>query len=206
MPNKPRKPIAALIGELQSWLPNYDHGPADYPTLLWRILASIPGGDQAEDIGFEPFQLGWQEVSQLGRVLEAIQDKRDVEDLIAGLLADEEGEVEEARRRNPMARAREVARRSAPPVRARDQHGEDGDRWIINSLTDIRTYVSNANPGGVYGNSEAEEAMVRAIQAANHPPYGRDWSGWLNANVDALARKVVANLNGETHTPARRRR
>lgn len=105
MPNKPRKPIADLISELQSWLPNYDHGPADYPTLLWRILASVPGGDQAEDMGYEPFSLGWQEVDQLGRVLVAIQDKRDVEDLIAGLIADEEEEVvEETRRRRPPPR------------------------------------------------------------------------------------------------------
>lgn len=79
MPSKPRKPIANMIEELKSWLPNYDHGPADYPTLLWRILASMPGGDRAEDMGYEPFQLGWHEVDQLGRVLVAIQDKRDVE-------------------------------------------------------------------------------------------------------------------------------
>ena len=101
MPSKPRKPIADMIEELKSWLPNYDHGPTDYPTLLWRILASLPGGEQAEDMGYETFQLGWQEVEQLGNVLAAIQDKRDVEDLVAGLLADgEEGEVDEARRRN----------------------------------------------------------------------------------------------------------
>jgi hypothetical protein len=99
MPNKPRKPIAKLIGELQSWLPNYDHGPKDYPTLLWRILASLHGGDQAEDMGYEPFSLGWQEIDQLGRVLMAIENQRDVEDLIQGLLGDEEEEVEEARRR-----------------------------------------------------------------------------------------------------------
>lgn len=95
---KPRKPILDLIEELKSWLPNFDHGPNDYPTLLWRILASIPGGDEAEGMGYEPFNLGWHEVEQLGNVLAAIQDKRDVEDLIAGLLADEEG-VEERRRR-----------------------------------------------------------------------------------------------------------
>jgi hypothetical protein len=96
-----RKPIQDLIAELQSWLPNYDHGPADYPTLLWRILASAPGGDRAEDMGYEPFQLGWQEIDQLGRVLVAIQDQRDVEDLIQGLIGEEEEEVEERRRRRP---------------------------------------------------------------------------------------------------------
>src|SRR5208282_75208 len=98
MPSKPRKPIADLIGELQSWLPNYDHGPEDYPTLLWRILASIPGGDEAEDMGYEPFSLGWHEIDQLGRVLVAVQDQRDVEDLIQGLIGEDEEEVEEARR------------------------------------------------------------------------------------------------------------
>lgn len=116
MPNKPRKPIADLIGELQSWLPNYDHGPADYPTVLWRILASAPGGDRAEDMGYEPFQLGWQELDQLGRVLVAIEDKRDVEDLIEGLLGDEEEEVEE-RRRLHAVRAR-GPHRPPPHVRA----------------------------------------------------------------------------------------
>lgn len=98
--SQPRKPIADLIGELRSWLPNYDHGPSDYPTLLWRILASAPGGDEAEDMGYEPFQLGWQEIEQLGRVLEAIQDKRDVEDLVRGLLTEEKNELDEARRRH----------------------------------------------------------------------------------------------------------
>lgn len=98
--SKPREPIQKMIGELRSWLPNYDHGPNDYPTLLWRLLASMPGGDEAEGMGYEPFQLGWHEVEQLGQVLIAIQDKRDVEDLIQGLVGDEEeeGEVDEASR------------------------------------------------------------------------------------------------------------
>ena len=115
MPNKPRKPIADLIGELQSWLPNYDHGPADYPTVLWRILASAPGGDRAEDMGYEPFQLGWQELDQLGRVLVAIQNTQDVEDLIQGLIGDDEEEVDESRRRRLHPRARESVRRVRPP-------------------------------------------------------------------------------------------
>src|SRR5208283_199840 len=38
----PRKPIADMIGELKSWLPNYNHGPADYPTLLWRAPPPPP--------------------------------------------------------------------------------------------------------------------------------------------------------------------
>ena len=96
-------------------------------------------------------------------------------------------------------------RRSTHEAPRRPRYAGEDERWIINSLTDIRTYVSNVNPGGVYGDPEAEEAMVRAIQAANHPSYGRDWSGWLNANVDALARKVVTNLNRATPAAPPRR-
>ena len=92
-----RKAIEEMIGELRSWLPNYDHGPTDYPTLVWRILASAPGGDAAEDMGYETFNIAWHELDQLGRMIAAIQDTRDVEDLVAGLMADED--LEEARRR-----------------------------------------------------------------------------------------------------------
>jgi hypothetical protein len=99
--SKPRKPIADLIEELRSWLPNYDQAKdGNYPQLLFRILASLPGGEELEGMGYEPYEINWQEADQLGRVLVAIQDKRDVESLVAGLIQDEEGgEVEEARRR-----------------------------------------------------------------------------------------------------------
>jgi hypothetical protein len=111
MSNRVRKPIADLIGELRSWLPNFDHGPNDYPTLLWRILASAPGGDEAENVGYEPFNLGWHEIDQLGRVLVAIQDKRDVEDLVAGLFRDEVDE-----RRHPARRTQESSERTDRPI------------------------------------------------------------------------------------------
>jgi hypothetical protein len=101
-----RKPIQEIIDDLKSWLPNYDHGPNDYPTVLYRILASAPGGDELEDIGYEPFNLGWQELDQLGRVLVAIQDKRDVEDIVAALTRDEEEErLEEVPRLGPHPRS-----------------------------------------------------------------------------------------------------
>lgn len=99
----PRKKIVDMIEELRSWLPNYDH--KDYPTTLFRILASLPGGEELEDMGYEPMPgISWHEADQLGRVLEAIQDKSDVEDLVAGLVREEEEEVGEARR--PQMRAR----------------------------------------------------------------------------------------------------
>ncbi len=95
-----RKPIRDIADELISWLPNYDHGPGSFPELVWRMLASIPGGEQAEDMGYEPLGgeggLGWKEVELLGDMLNAIQDKQDAEDLVELLMAeDEEGEGED---------------------------------------------------------------------------------------------------------------
>ena len=103
-----RKKIQDMIEELRSWLPNYDH--KDYPTTLFRLLASLPGGEELEDMGYEPMPgISWHEADQLGRVLEAIQDKGDVEDLVAGLIHEEE-EVEE--------RSSKRSAHEAPMVRA----------------------------------------------------------------------------------------
>jgi hypothetical protein len=86
-----RKPIRDILAELRSWLPNYDTGPLEYPTLLFRVLASLPGGEELEEVGYEAFNLGWHEADQLARVLDAIETKREVEDLVEGLL-DEGGD------------------------------------------------------------------------------------------------------------------
>ena len=104
---KVRKPIQDMIAELRSWLPNYDHGEKEYPTLVWRLLASMPGGDEAEDMGYEPFNISWQEIAQLGDMLNAVQDKGDVEDLVAGLMSEEDPEDLEEARRRPRHHSRE---------------------------------------------------------------------------------------------------
>jgi hypothetical protein len=87
-----RKQIKEILAELRSWLPNYDRGELEYPSLLFRVLASLPGGDELEDIGYEGFNLGWHEAAQLGRVLDAIESKRDVEELVEGLLDEDAGD------------------------------------------------------------------------------------------------------------------
>jgi hypothetical protein len=87
-----RRAVREIAEELRAWLPNYDHGPDDYPAVLCRVLASLPGGDRLEDLGYETFAIGWHEADQLSRVLDAIQDQRDVEDLVDALLADEQDE------------------------------------------------------------------------------------------------------------------
>ena len=44
-----------------------------------RILASLPGGEYVEDVGFEPIvDLGWRELKLLARWLSAIEDAGDV--------------------------------------------------------------------------------------------------------------------------------
>jgi hypothetical protein len=87
-----RKKIVDMIAELRSWLPNYDRGEDEYPSLLLRILASLRGGDRLEDLGYRPFNIGWHEADQVARVLDAIEDQRDVEDLVDGLLNDDDEE------------------------------------------------------------------------------------------------------------------
>lgn len=121
--SQPRKEIAALIEELRSWLPNYDHGPNDYPTILYRILANAPGAEELEDIGYEPIgNMGWHELDLLGRVLVTIQGKRDVEDLVAGLVHEEEEErapEPEPAPPPPPEPKTTTRRRAAPPARRR---------------------------------------------------------------------------------------
>ena len=113
-----RKKIQDMIEELRSWLPNYDHN-TEYVQLIWRILATLPGGDRAEDMDFKPIDgMGWHEADLLGRMLEAIDGKDDVEDLVDGLMADED-EVEESRRGR---RSSKRSAHEAPMVHARSTY------------------------------------------------------------------------------------
>lgn len=119
-----RKQITALVEELRSWLPNYDHGPDSFPTTFYRVLASLPGGEELEDMGYEPMGgIGWHEADLLGRVLEAIQGKHDVEDLVQGLIR-EEGEEAEEMREAP--RTRQDARTKL--FDAMDRYGADSQQ------------------------------------------------------------------------------
>jgi len=203
--SKPRKVIADLIGELRSWLPNYDHGPNDYPTILYRVLASAPGGEELEDIGYEPIgNLGWHELDQLGRVLEAIQDKQDVEDLVAGLIRDEEEEEPEpAAPRGRVGRGETVIRGPYKAMKLPD------GAW---RLSKHGTFF------GVYGSED--EAMAAATDheksTTGHreqaPPYQHTDRGRRRPNADdkwpsqARRRATGTTSRGRTATrPARKR-
>jgi hypothetical protein len=80
---KARKAIKDLAYEMSDWFTNMDRG-SDYIVLIQTILSSLPGGDELEGLGdTQPIRdMGWHEFDLLGRMIDTIQDKRDVEDFI----------------------------------------------------------------------------------------------------------------------------
>ncbi len=71
-----RKELTDAATTMGSW---WGSESKEYRKLVLRILSSLPGGEEAEDYGFEPHDwLGWQEVSMLGDLLQAVQSDRDV--------------------------------------------------------------------------------------------------------------------------------
>lgn len=170
-----RKQITDLIAELRSWLPNYDHGAKDYPTILYRVLASAPGGDELEDMGYEPIgNLGWQELEQLGRVLETIQDKRDVEDLIKGLMSEEEeeegvGEMREASRStNDRLFIGVFPTGISYADRSREKHG-DYARCAFLSFRTLDLEFEQDCPVSLRKQIEADAAKIQARRGEEYP-------------------------------------
>lgn len=83
------KKLREAVSELVAWLPNY-HGE-EYPKIIFRILASMPGGDEMEDVGYEPIGgMGWKELDMLGQLIDAIETKDDVEYAVRSFLSDDE--------------------------------------------------------------------------------------------------------------------
>jgi len=78
--------------ELWSWL---DSLASETVKLFLRILASLPGGDRLEDIGYEPFLMGWKEAQLLEEMLSVIENSHDVEAMVDFILYEEEEEEEE---------------------------------------------------------------------------------------------------------------
>ena len=79
--------------ELLSWLQDESR---EYAELIFRMLASLPGGDRLEDLGSEPFDfLGWKELDMLGNLFHAIQNKDDVEQVVEAILAESDADAEE---------------------------------------------------------------------------------------------------------------
>lgn len=71
--------------ELESWIGSESD---EFWTLVFRLLASLPGGDEAEEVGYEPFPyIGWKEIELITEMLDKIQGARDVEQLVSELIS-----------------------------------------------------------------------------------------------------------------------
>jgi hypothetical protein len=70
--------------ELWSWI---DSETPEFGQFLMQLLASVPGGDEAEGMGYEPFPfLGWQEWSMIAEMMQAVEGAMDVEYLVQKLM------------------------------------------------------------------------------------------------------------------------
>lgn len=61
---------------------------------------------------------------------------------------------------------------------------------IINSLADVVTWVSNANPGNTYPDPGAIPVAEALRNADGRPAWGEDWGPWLKANAERIALEV----------------
>lgn len=87
-----RPDLRAAVDELRNWLPEYQSRDLrGYIDLIGSLLASVPGGDEAEGMGFEPLPfISWKEFDMLGNLINAIQDSGDVEYAVHRLFESED--------------------------------------------------------------------------------------------------------------------
>ena len=62
--------------------------------IILDLLASLPGGDMAEEMGGKDLGLGWMELEMIGDLVNAIKGKDDVEEMCEALLGPPEEEEE----------------------------------------------------------------------------------------------------------------
>ncbi len=92
-----KKEVRKNAEELAHWFTNMDRKAIDEAMqIVGRMLASLPGGDEFEDLGFEPYSwLGWQEFELITDLLQSIDGKAGVEEAAAILFATDDDEDEE---------------------------------------------------------------------------------------------------------------
>ncbi len=84
MARQPSRGVQGAVGDLYTW---WQSETPEYRELVMAILAALPGGDKAEDAGFEPIEnVGWKEAAMLGRLLVALRDSGDVAYAVRKLL------------------------------------------------------------------------------------------------------------------------
>lgn len=71
------------LDELLAWLPSETD---DFNTLVLRIIASLPGGEELEALGYEPLSIGWKEIELLGKLLTSLNDASDVKKVANALI------------------------------------------------------------------------------------------------------------------------
>lgn len=71
--------LQELYDELLAWLPSETE---EFRELFFRLLTSLPGGEYLEDIGYEPFPIGWKEAELIAKTLQNMQSTGDVAKLI----------------------------------------------------------------------------------------------------------------------------
>ena len=79
--------VRDVADEVASWLPKCTPGEGSFAEVLCRLLASVPGGEELEDMGFAPFHgVGLHEFDLIARTMMAVQDKYDVETVVAAIV------------------------------------------------------------------------------------------------------------------------
>lgn len=91
-----------IAEEIRAWFDNT--GDNGFSQLVFRLLASLRGGDQLEDMGYEPFDgIGYVEADMIGRMLiEASTSSFSTEEIVQILTRDDsDTEVNEQRTAMP---------------------------------------------------------------------------------------------------------
>jgi hypothetical protein len=60
----------------------------------------------------------------------------------------------------------------------------------ITTANDLRTWIDNANPLGVFGTGLEQQAF-EALRDADHPRYGEDWGEWLETDAIRILRDAI---------------
>lgn len=197
----PRKEIQKLVEELRTWLPDYQG--TKYADSFYRILASLPGGDELEDMGYEPLpDINWREADQIARVLTAVQNERDLKELIAGLMSEEEGEVGEMREARS-APANEDAARELALFTIND--GDIYRQTIQPIIKNLAKKVRN----GTYNTEKAVQAWSYAADAGAQK-YTKELGGSGNGSYGsfskadrlAAAKEIGEHFEEEVQTAA----
>lgn len=76
-----QKEVQENFEELARWFTNMSReGIDESMQIIGRMLASLPGGDEFEDLGYEPYDwLGWHEFELITDALQSIDGKLGVE-------------------------------------------------------------------------------------------------------------------------------